>query len=70
MKVNCAFKTRSGVIMKNEVVIDGKIFYTDYDIPDDGSVIWRFLDLAKFISLLKDKALYMARAVRFEDQFE
>lgn len=70
MKVNCAFKTRSGVIMKNEVVIDGKIFYTDYDIPDDGSVIWRFLDLAKFISLLKDKALYMTRADRFEDQFE
>jgi len=56
--------------MKNEVVIEGKIFYTDYDIPDDGSVIWRFLDLAKFISLLKDKALYMTRADRFEDQFE
>ena len=56
--------------MKDTITIDGEIFYTDYEIPKDDSVIWRFLDLAKFISLLKEKALYLTRADKFEDQFE
>jgi hypothetical protein len=56
--------------MGNIITIDGETFYTDYDIPEDDSVIWRFLDLAKFISLLKDSALYMTRADKFEDRFE
>lgn len=56
--------------MKDTITIDGELFYTDYEIPKDDSVIWRFLDLAKFISLLKEKALYMTRADKFEDQFE
>lgn len=56
--------------MKDTGTIDEETFYTDYIIPEDDSVIWRFLDLAKFISLLKDSALYMTRADKFEDQFE
>lgn len=52
------------------MTIDGETFYTDYEIPKDDSVIWRFLDLAKFISLVKDSALFMTRADKFEDQFE
>jgi len=56
--------------MKDTVVIDGVTYYTDYEIPNDDSVIWRFLDLAKFISLLKERALFMTRADKFEDQFE
>lgn len=56
--------------MKDTVVIDGKTYYTDYEIPSDDSVIWRFLDLAKFISLLKERSLFMTRADKFEDQFE
>ena len=56
--------------MKDTITIDGELFYTDYEIPKDDSVIWRFLDLAKLISLLKEKALYMTRADKFEDQFE
>lgn len=56
--------------MKDTITIEGELFYTDYEIPKDNSVIWRFLDLAKFISLLKEKALYMTRADKFEDQFE
>ena len=56
--------------MKDTITIDGELFYTDYEIPKDDSVIWRFLDLAKFISLLKEEALYMTRADKFEDQFE
>ena len=56
--------------MKDTVVIDGDTFYTDYEIPKDDSVIWRFLDLAKFISLLKERTFFMTRADKFEDQFE
>ena len=56
--------------MKDTGTIDEETFYTDYIIPEDDSVIWRFLDLAKFISLLKDSALFMTRADKFEDQFE
>lgn len=45
-------------------------FYLDYEIPKDDSVICRFLDLAKFISPQKDRALYLPRPDKFEDQFE
>ncbi len=56
--------------MKGTITIDGEIYHTNYEIPKDDSVIWRFLDLAKFISMLKERALYMTRADKFEDQFE
>lgn len=56
--------------MKDTITIDGVEYETDYEIPNDDTVIWRFLDLAKFVSLLKEKALYMTRADKFEDQFE
>ena len=56
--------------MKDIEVIAGVTYYTDYEIPKDDSVIWRFLDVAKFISLLKERALFMTRADKFEDQFE
>src|SRR5215470_10304141 len=35
-----------------------------------GTSVWRYLDLAKFVSLLKDRALYLARADSFEDKWE
>lgn len=56
--------------MKDTVHIDGTMYYTDYEIPKDDSILWRFMDLAKFISLLKDRALFMTRADKFEDHFE
>lgn len=49
---------------------DGDLYYTSYEVPDDDAVLWRYMDLAKFVSLLKDKALYMTRADMFEDPFE
>ncbi len=45
-------------------------FVTYYEIPDDSSIIWRYLDLAKYVSLLKDKSLFMTRADKFKDVFE
>ena len=56
--------------MKDTITMDGETIYTDYEIPKDDSVIWRFLDLAKFIALQKERALYLTRSDKFEDQFE
>ena len=56
--------------MKDAISIDREIFYPACEISEDDSVIWRFLDLAKFISLQKERALYLPRPDKFEDQFE
>ena len=41
-----------------------------FDTPPDGARIWRYLDLAKFIWLLKEGALYFPRADKRGDSFE
>lgn len=38
--------------------------------PQTDIVIWRYMDLAKFEALLKNKALFFCRADRFSDPFE
>lgn len=37
---------------------------------ENNSIIWRYMDLEKFESLLKDKALFFCRADKFSDPFE
>lgn len=56
--------------MKDAISIDRESFYSACEISEDDSVIWRFPDSAKFISLQKERALYLHRADKFEDQFE
>ena len=34
-----------------------------YRIPQPDDILWRFMDLAKFISLLKEKSLYLTRII-------
>jgi len=41
-----------------------------YIKPTDETVLWRFMDFTKFVSLLKDKSLFFTRADKFEDPFE
>src|SRR5689334_3019212 len=41
-----------------------------YDMPDEHTTIWRYMDFAKFVSLLDKEALYFARADTFDDKFE
>lgn len=41
-----------------------------YRVPDHTSTLWRFMDFAKFVALLKNQALYFSRADKFEDPFE
>ena len=40
-------------------------------LPEDpATVIWKYLDLSKFVDLLLYKKLFMSRSDKFEDQFE
>lgn len=42
----------------------------EYEAPLPNETLWRYMDLAKFISLLEHKSLYFAAANTFEDRFE
>ncbi|HDY84950.1 MAG TPA: hypothetical protein ENH74_04620, partial [Methylophaga sp.] len=37
---------------------------------DEGTVLWKYLDLSKFISLLSKKSLWLARVDTFKDKHE
>lgn len=39
-------------------------------LPEDNTLIWRYMDFAKFISLIDKRELFFTRADRFEDPFE
>ena len=39
-------------------------------LPDDSAKIWRYMDFAKFISLIDKQELFFTRADKFEDPFE
>ncbi len=39
-------------------------------IPDEATVIWRYMSLPKFESLLESKALFFCRSDKFSDPFE
>lgn len=47
------------------------IYEHDYFIPiESKKILWRYLDLDKFISLLETKSLFFCRADKFSDPFE
>jgi hypothetical protein len=54
----------------SETIIRHSFRKRAYEIPDENSVLWRFMDFTKFVSLLKDNALFFTRADKFEDTFE
>jgi hypothetical protein len=40
-------------------------------LPDDSdTVVWKYLDLSKFLDLLMSQKLFMSRSDKFEDQYE
>lgn len=41
-----------------------------FDVPDEHTTIWRYMDFTKFVSLLDKKALYFTRSDKFDDTFE
>jgi len=43
----------------------------DIKLPEDpNTIVWKYLDLSKFLDLLLHKKLFMSRSDRFEDQYE
>lgn len=39
-------------------------------LPEDSTVVWKYLDLSKFVDLLLYRKLFMSRSDKFEDQYE
>lgn len=37
---------------------------------DDNAIVWKYLDLSKFLDLLLSRKLFMSRSDKFEDQYE
>jgi len=38
--------------------------------PDTDTIVWKYLDLSKFLDLLMSRKLFMSRSDKFEDQYE
>jgi hypothetical protein len=45
-------------------------WWRTYKRPEPSAPLWRFMDFAKFVALLKDRALYFSRADHLGDRFE
>lgn len=44
---------------------------SNINLPEDpNTVVWKYLDLSKFLDLLMSKKLFMSRSDKFEDQYE
>lgn len=46
------------------------ISHKNITLPHPDTVIWKYLDLSKFLDLLLCKKLFMSRSDKFEDQYE
>lgn len=53
-----------------ETIIRHSYSKRPYQVPDNETIIWRFMDFTKFVSLINSKALFFTRADKFEDPFE
>ncbi len=42
----------------------------DITLPAEDTIVWKYLDLSKFLDLLLCKQLFMSRSDKFEDQYE
>lgn len=38
--------------------------------PDDDTIVWKYMDLSKFLDMLLCRQLFMSRSDKFEDQYE
>lgn len=53
-----------------ETIIRHSYSKRPYSVPDKDTIIWRFMDFTKFISLISSNTLFFTRADKFEDPFE
>lgn len=42
----------------------------DITLPPEDTIVWKYLDLSKFLDLLLCRQLFMSRSDKFEDQYE
>lgn len=42
----------------------------EYDIPEENAVLWKYMDLAKLVSLFSTKSLYLRRLDKLDDRYE
>lgn len=54
----------------NELASHMYWWWTSYKRPNKAEGIWRYMDFAKFVALLKDKSLYFSRTDCLGDHFE
>jgi hypothetical protein len=55
------------ILNQNAMYLDNK----NITLPEDpDTVVWKYLDLSKFLDLLLSKKLFMSRSDKFEDQYE
>lgn len=58
----------------SEMVNDAQMYTTDHKhpnvIPAADAKLWRYMDLAKFLSMLEDSAVFFTRLDHFVDKFE
>jgi hypothetical protein len=43
---------------------------SDIELPSDDTIVWKYMDLSKFLDLLLSRQMFMARSDKFEDQYE
>ncbi|RZJ67718.1 MAG: DUF2971 domain-containing protein [Flavobacterium sp.] len=43
---------------------------TSVTLPHPDTIVWKYLDLSKFLDLLLSRKLFMSRSDKFEDQYE
>ncbi|MHA3786705.1 hypothetical protein ACX0HA_00740 [Flavobacterium hauense] len=46
------------------------IFNKDIELPSNDTIVWKYMDLSKFLDLLLCRQMFMARSDKFEDQYE
>lgn len=44
--------------------------HSNIDSPPGDTIVWKYLDLSKFLDLLLNKRLFMSRSDKFEDKYE
>lgn len=43
---------------------------SNINLPSDDTIVWKYLDLSKFLDMLLSNKLFMSRSDKFEDQYE
>lgn len=46
------------------------VFTNDITIPPPDTIVWKYLDLSKFLDMLLCNQMFMSRSDKFEDQYE